>query len=140
MTLIVLDTDTLSLFQSGDAAVIDRCRLTPREDLHVTVISVEEVLSGWYTLLRRAKTRARLAGVYQRLAASVQFLGSLSVLTFSERAIERFEQLKASKLGIRAPDLRIAAIALEHGGTLVTRNLRDFRLIPGLAIEDWSKT
>jgi tRNA(fMet)-specific endonuclease VapC len=41
-------------------------------------------------------------------------------------------------LNVRKMDLRIAAIVLEIGATLVSRNLRDFRRIPNLAVEDWS--
>ena len=31
-----------------------------------------------------------------------------------------------------------ATRVLEFGGTLVTRNIRDFALVPGWVIEDWS--
>jgi tRNA(fMet)-specific endonuclease VapC len=35
-------------------------------------------------------------------------------------------------------DLLIASIALAHGATLVTRNLRHFHQIPGLYTENWA--
>ena len=138
MSLYILDTDTLVLFQVGQEAVCRQLLSKPIEELAITVISVEEQLSGWYTLVRRAKDAAHLARAYRRLADTTQMLGRFSVLSFTEGAIARFEQLKNLKLNVRHMDLRIAAITLEHGGTLVTRNLRDFRDVPSLAIEDWS--
>lgn len=36
-------------------------------------------------------------------------------------------------------DLRIACIALVTSSTLLSRNLRDFRKVPGLAVEDWTR-
>lgn len=34
-------------------------------------------------------------------------------------------------------DLKIVSIVLVHGATLLSGNLRDFRQIPGLHVEDW---
>ena len=111
--LYILDSDILSLFQRGDPIVVRRVCEQPLANLVVTVISVEEQLSGWYTLVRRAKGRSDLARAYDRLAKSVEFLGRFEILPFNEPSIQRFEDLRAMKLGVRASDLRIAAISLE---------------------------
>jgi predicted nucleic acid-binding protein len=34
-------------------------------------------------------------------------------------------------------DLRIAAIAREYGAIILTRNLTDFRKVPGVQSENW---
>jgi tRNA(fMet)-specific endonuclease VapC len=138
MSLFVLDTDTLVLFQEGHEAVCRRVLSHPIDELTISVITVEEQLSGWYTLLRRAKDSEKLARAYRRLADAVELLGRFQILSFTEPSIERFEQLKRKRLGVKHMDLRIAAVTLEHKGVLVTRNARDFQLVPDLAIEDWS--
>ena len=138
MSLFVLDTDTLVLFQEGHEVVCRHVLSHPMEELAISVITVEEQLSGWYTLLRRAKSAQKLASAYQRLADSILLLSQFRILSFTESAIAEFQQLKTRKLGVKHMDIRIAAIARDHAGTLVTRNLRDFQRIPGLAIEDWS--
>jgi tRNA(fMet)-specific endonuclease VapC len=35
-------------------------------------------------------------------------------------------------------DLRIAVIALSVGGTVITRNQKDFSQVPGIKIENWT--
>jgi hypothetical protein len=42
MTLRVLDTDILTLFQSGHAIVVRRVRSCPAQQLAVSIVSVEE--------------------------------------------------------------------------------------------------
>jgi len=36
-------------------------------------------------------------------------------------------------------DLKIAAITLSHGATLVSRSLADFRRVRELLVEDWTQ-
>lgn len=136
MSLFVLDTDTLSLYEHEHPTVMPRVRACPKQDLAITVITVEEQLSGWYTMVRQAKSSAALVHAYRRLAEAVGLLGGIRILPLTETAIARYQDLVDRCRTIKKSDLRIAAITLESGGTLVTRNSRDFRRIPGLTIED----
>jgi tRNA(fMet)-specific endonuclease VapC len=138
MSLSILDTDSLSLFRQGQEGIVRRMSQSTPGELVITVITVEEQLSGWYTLLRRAKSDSDLARTYQRLADTIKVLASFPILPYTEAAIARYEQLRTMKLNVGGMDLRIAAIALEQGGTVITRNLADFQRIPGLSCEDWA--
>lgn len=138
MGLYVLDTDILSLYQLGNATVRQRVTEHPASELAVTIITVEEQLSGWYTLRRRVKGSEQLARVYERFAENVRFLSRVQIVSFPESAIQRYEDLIRMKLGVRGNDLRIAAIALDLSATVVTRNRRDFQVVPSLKIEYWS--
>jgi tRNA(fMet)-specific endonuclease VapC len=84
----------------------------PPADIAITVRTVEEQLSGWYTRLRRAKDIDDLAAVYERLTATAASLGRFRILSFTKPAILRFELLCAAKLGVAKMDLRIAAVTL----------------------------
>ena len=138
MSVYVLDTDTLTLFEEGHPTVLQRVEAHSTSDLAITVLSVEEQLSGWYTRVRKAKNDTQLALAYSSLAQAVRFLSRLQILGFDEAAMRRCEQLRKAKIKIGRTDLRIAAVVLEHEAILVSRNLRDFRKVPGLQIEDWS--
>ena|SRR5437899_12010141 len=139
MSLFVLDTDILTLFEMGHPAVNARVAEHASDEVAVSVVTVEEQLSGWYTQLRKAKGPEKLAWAYRRLAATVRFLARIRILDFDEAAIRRYEQFKRLRLKVGKMDLQIAAAALEHGGAVVTSNVRDFKAIPGLTVVDWSK-
>jgi len=139
MSRYVLDTDILTLYAQGHPAIVRRVGAEPAGEVAITVLTVEEQLSGWYTQVRRAKRPESLARAYYELARSVQFLGRLPILFYTEDAIGRYEQLRKQRIRIGRTDLRIAATVLEHQASLVTRNLHDFGTVPGLHVEDWSK-
>lgn len=139
MGLFILDTDILTLFQLGHPKVVESVAQHSGDRIGVSVITVEEQLSGWYSQLRQAKDPDNLAWAYRRLAANVRFLARLPIFDFEKAAIVRYEDLKRQRLKVRKMDLQIAATALELGGTVVTRNVRDFKVVPNLPVADWSK-
>ena len=47
------------------------------------------------------------------------------------------ENLTSRRIRIGTLDLRIASITLAYDATLLTRNIADFRQVPGLKIENW---
>jgi tRNA(fMet)-specific endonuclease VapC len=139
MSVYVLDTDSLTLYQDAHANVCRQVLLHANDTIATSVISVEEQLSGWCAQLRQAKSDARLEWAYGRLADNVRFLSRLTILRFALPAIRRYNQLRKQNLKLGKLDLRIAAVVLEEQATLVTRNSRDFKQVPGLQLEDWSQ-
>jgi tRNA(fMet)-specific endonuclease VapC len=91
MSLFVLDTDVLTLLRQSHPALVRKVGGYPPTDLAVTVITVEEYLTGWYTRVRRAKRRDEQARAYDHLARSVETFSRLSILSFPEPAILRYE-------------------------------------------------
>ncbi|MGH9823858.1 MAG: type II toxin-antitoxin system VapC family toxin [Blastocatellia bacterium] len=55
----------------------------------------------------------------------------------ARRCAEILRELERTGMVIGPHDLQIAAIALQHGLTLVTHNTGEFNRISGLKLEDW---
>src|SRR4051812_31989379 len=115
----VLDTDVLSDFIVGKPHILSAVAPLYSQGLGTTIISVEEQFAGWYSALRHAKTDQMLVLTYGSMTRSMSIMSQMNILTFSMPALRRFESLLAQKLNVKKPDLRIAAITLEHGATLV---------------------
>jgi tRNA(fMet)-specific endonuclease VapC len=141
MTLYVLDTDIVGFAFQRYPTVLQHIQRLPEEDLVVTtIITFGEDLGGWLPACRRAPDGATRARAYARLQRSLDFYRQWVCLPFDDAAAAIFDQLHAQKLRIGTNDLAIAAITLTARGILVTRNMVDFQRIPGLVLEDWTKS
>ena len=138
MNHFLLDTDHISLQERGHEGVLARIATLAPEVLAISVITVEEMLRGRLAILaRRSEAQVRVRA-YGKLMETVRFANQIRVLPFDMECEKRVADLRSQGLRVGTQDLRIAATALVHGLTVVTRNRRDFGRVPGLALEDWS--
>jgi tRNA(fMet)-specific endonuclease VapC len=137
--MLILDTDHLSALASERAASVQLlARLTNSgESVATTIVCIEEHVRGWLARIARARTSDATVAAYSKFQRAVEDLGQGVILPFDAAAASQFEQLRLRKHGVGTADLRIAAIALSTGHFLLSRNLRDFRRVPGLRVEDW---
>jgi tRNA(fMet)-specific endonuclease VapC len=98
--------------------VSQRVAQVEAELLSVTIITVEEILTGWYTQIRRAKKDDQVLRAYMALRQAVEFLARIRILPMDREALERFHEFRAGKHRVGNNDLKIAAIVQRHGATL----------------------
>lgn len=95
-------------------------------------------MRGWLAQLAKARTIAEEINAYSRLSRYVRTFREVPLLEFDARAAVDFQRLRKLHRRTGSMDLKIAAIVLVNGATLLTRNLADFSGIRGLAVEDWT--
>ncbi|NEO94786.1 MAG: type II toxin-antitoxin system VapC family toxin [Moorea sp. SIO3G5] len=138
MTLYILDSDHLSLYQRGHEPLAQRLITIPPTQIAITVISVEELIRGRLAQIRKATNPQERVYAYDWFTRTVEFLRDFTVLGYDAQAEAHFQSLLAQKIRIGTQDLKIAAIALSQGAILITRNRKDFERVIGLTLEDWS--
>jgi tRNA(fMet)-specific endonuclease VapC len=133
--MYLLDTDILSnlLKRTPSPTLIGRLAAVPVEQQFTSSITLGELVYGAARLGTRGGMLLDL--IEQTL------LPNLPVLPFDVAAARRYGTLRAELERQGTPlaeaDLRIAAIALARGLTVVTGNVRHFQRVPGLAVENW---
>ena len=135
----ILDTDCVSLI------LYNHPQLTANATKHqvaVTIVTVQELFNGWVCRINDPSLLHNLPGLYSKLWTTVKYLQTIEVLDFTQEADTCLKKLLKERPPLRKnrlqKDMRIAAIALSVGATVVTRNQRDFCQVPGLSIEDWT--
>ena len=74
---------------------------------------------------------------YNRLKQLFHDFSKWEILSLEIASADTFNQLRKQKVRIGSQDLKIAAITLAHDALLLSANLRDFRRVPGLRMENW---
>jgi tRNA(fMet)-specific endonuclease VapC len=124
----LVDTDRVASYLNGRPDAIELLSTLRHEGLAISLITYGEIYDGIYSSNDpRGKETAFL-----------QFLRRVEVLPLTRTIMKRFArvrgQLRRQGQMIGDPDILIAATALQHNLSLVTRNLRHFGRIPDLHI------
>jgi tRNA(fMet)-specific endonuclease VapC len=137
--MYLLDTDTLSRLHAGDSRLRERSDRFDPSQVATTAITRIEILRGRFDFVLKAADGEELLRAFAWLARSEELLRQIPVLPIDDAVAVRFDQLRQNKKlkKVGRADLLIAAVALVHGATVVTRNVRHFQQIPGLQVENW---
>ena len=132
--MYLFDTDCLSniLKKAPSPLLIKKLESLPKGLQFTSSINVSEIYFGTY----RSRNRKKILKAYED-----KVFPNVNILPFDTDSGKIYGRLKAllEKMGLSKsePDLRIAAVAIQHNMTLITGNKRHFMNIPGLNIEDW---
>jgi toxin FitB len=135
--MFLIDTVTLSELRrrQRDPMVVKWFERQRTADLFLSVISIGEIERGI------ARQRAIDPGFASALADWLDRVLNLygeSVVPFDLRTARRWGAMSAA-LGNDSVDLMIAATALEHGLTVVTRNVSDFEPTGAAVLDPFSR-
>ena len=128
---IVVDSDVLiDLLREKDDAVKNIRELEKNEELATTDINVFELYFGAYNSNKKDKNISSTRGL----------LKNLTLLHTTEEAMETggriYSDMKAKGKSIDIRDVLIAAITLQNGASLLTRNREHFERIEELVLVD----
>ncbi len=137
--MVVLDTNHFTEFVDASIPgqrLMDRINECEAE-VFTCIVAAEETLQGWLALLRSRRAGRDQLEPYARLKQALEALSKLVSLPFDAEAAETFHKLQKNLPQMGTMDLKIASICLAHDVTLLTRNLRDFQMVPDLKVENW---
>jgi tRNA(fMet)-specific endonuclease VapC len=128
----MLDTDScIALIKRKPAKMLNKLTSHAPGDVGLSTVTLAELRYGV----------AKSAQKERNSQALDEFLLPLEIADFDEMSAGSYGEVRAALENAGTPigplDTQIGAHALSLGAVLVTHNTREFRRIPGLAVEDW---
>ena len=136
---LLLDTNVLSqvLRTDGDGIVRDFIERCDVDLLRVSVVSIGEVQKGLSMLpggRRRRDLEAWFVTLREEFSSRVVPIGMQTAILWGDLSA----RMRSIGQNIAVADLLIAATALEHDLTVVTRNVRDFVPTGVSVLDPWN--
>ncbi len=132
---VLIDASVLIGWERAGVELDARVRGREEDALFLSVITVSELLHGVHRAADRSR-RARRSAFVEGVLDAFPLL-PIDVPTARLHA-ELWAELVSTGEMIGAHDLWLAAAAVAHDLSLATLNEREFGLVPGLEVEDWS--
>lgn len=127
----MLDTDTFSYLVNGIPQVLQRYAKVVEHEVGLSVVSHGEILFGINKQQPSASKQKRIDYLLDQMPIALTDEDVARRYGEIRRALER------SGKPIGPNDTWIAAHALSLGATLVTGNLREYKRVAGLKLENW---
>ncbi len=143
--MIILDTDIFTLLQQGQSRVVQNwqaaTQANPNEQIVLTIVTWAEAMRGRIDYLLKASDGMDTVQANEYLQETLDFLEDFEVISFTDAAALEFDNLqKQKKKPKRRADFLIVCIALANDAVLVTGNTKDYSMVNGLKLEDWTKS
>lgn len=127
----VMDTNTLIYFFKGMGRVADNLLKRSPKDIAIPAVVLFELEAGIAKSSSPRKRTKQLKALVD-VVHLLPFAANEAKTSASIRA-----ELEKNGTPIGPYDLLIAGTAVAHGGTLVTRNIAEFKRIKQLKLENW---
>lgn len=127
--MVVLDTDAIIAMIKGDADAFSI--LEKYDDIYISSFTWYELMVGCAAI---QNSRKQLETIIDCLSGARVLGIDDTVATFAAR---NKEALKKKGRPSSIADVHIAANCIVHQQTLLTRNIKHFKHIPGLSVEKW---
>lgn len=131
---VLIDASILIESERGRLDLAKEVAAREDDDFLLSVVTASELLHGVHRATEANVRNTRSAFV----EAVLERFPVLPVDLGTARAHARLSaELAAAGQRTGAHDLWLAATCLAHGLSIVTANVREFRRVPGLVVEEW---
>jgi len=131
--IYLLDTNIVSYWMRGDEKLVSKIKSRKPAELSICSVTLAEI---YYGIEKSPFKKKERRNKIERISSQLE-IHSFDELSARKYAMIR-NQLEKFGLVISERDLQIASIAMANKLIVVTHNIKEFKRIVKLEVEDWA--